>query len=188
MPFKIRPFLVFVRAQWCWQNPLGFALMNHSWKFGKLKFWSCPANPQLLVGFLRGSLGLFLFNILVPSMRSSESRLFRESISSQIQCISKIVEVWDVLPSAMFTVLKIKGHLFGRWKSPYIRGLCCNGTYLNYLRICLELSEDWFLHMLTLEGTQYAPPSLAGVLQLTRLKRFIKLLPFSPSPDLHGNY
>lgn len=96
VPFKIRPFLVFVRAQWCWQNPSGFALMNHSWKSGKLKFWSCPANPQLLAGFLVGSLGLFLFNILVPSTRSSESRWFGESISSQIQCISKIVEVWCV--------------------------------------------------------------------------------------------
>lgn len=126
--FKITPFLVFVRAQWCWQNPLGFAIMNHSWKFGKLKFWSCPANTQLLVGFLVGSLGLFLFNILVPSMGGSESRWFGKSISSQIQSISKTVEVWDVLPSAIFTFLKIKGHIFVKWKSPYIRRLCCNST------------------------------------------------------------
>lgn len=130
-----------MRAQWCWQNPSAFAHMNHSWKFLKMKFWSCSANPRLLAGFLVGSLGLFLFNILVPSMRGSENRWFGESISHQIQCISKTVEVWDVSPSVTFAVLKIKGHLFDWWKSPYIRGLCCNGTYLNYLRTCLSFQK-----------------------------------------------
>lgn len=52
------------------------------------------------------------------------------------------MEVWYVLPRAMFTVVNIKGHLFDWQKSSYIKGLYCNGMYLNYPRICPAFSED----------------------------------------------